>query len=181
MWESPCVGSLRGTAWDPKNFSHQLNPHRFLQAEVTGSYLPGTGTLGRRALCGSGTPRSCDIPLEFLSTTCAYGTSPFLICAPPSYPSDGCGFFNSIIFKLAFNSIPDGSEWWLFYILAVILMWLCEEASHVYLCRHLEWKSLQITTKKTEELILWRLQIKQNVLFYNVTLWNKPIADSWLK
>ena len=40
---------------------------------------------------------------------------------------------------MLFNSISDGSERWLFYDLVVILMWLCEEASHVYLCRHLLW------------------------------------------
>ena len=48
-------------------------------------------------------------------------------------------FFKSIVVRLPFNSISDGSERWLFYDLVVILMWLCEEASHVYLCRHLLW------------------------------------------
>ena len=26
VWVSPCVDSLRGTAWDSRNFRHQLNP-----------------------------------------------------------------------------------------------------------------------------------------------------------
>ena len=38
------------------NFFHQLNPCWFLQPEVMGTYLPGTGTLGWRARCGAGTP-----------------------------------------------------------------------------------------------------------------------------
>ena len=55
----------------------------------------------------------------------------------PSTSLDGCGFFNSIVVRLPFNSISDDPEWWLFYILIVILMWLCKELSHVFLHRHL--------------------------------------------
>ena len=50
---------------------------------------------------------------------------------------DGCGFFNWVVVRLPFNSISDGFEWWLFCILVVILMWLCEKVSHVWLHRHL--------------------------------------------
>ena len=42
---SSYVGSLRGTAWGSSSFFHQLNPHCFLQPEVMGTYLPGSGTL----------------------------------------------------------------------------------------------------------------------------------------
>ena len=42
--------------------------------------------------------------------------------------------FHSTQFLMVLN---DG----FFYILAVILMWLCEEVSCVYLCHHLDWKS----------------------------------------
>ena len=55
---------------------------------------------------------------------------------------DGCGFSNSVVVRLPFNLISDGSERWLFYILVVILMWLCEEASCVYLGHYLDLKSL---------------------------------------
>ena len=96
---------------------------------------PGLG-----ALCGIGTPCSWDIPPEFLSTTCGYGTRPFHISTPPT-SLDGCGFFNSVVVRLSFSSIYDGSEWWLLYISFVILMWLCKEVSCVYLCYHLDWKS----------------------------------------
>ena len=47
-----------------------------------------------------------------------------------------------VVVRLPFNSISDGSEWWLFYNLVVTLMWLCEEVSFVYLCHYLDWKSL---------------------------------------
>ena len=59
----------------------------------------------------------------------------------PSSSLGGCGFCNSVVVRLPFNSISDGSEGWLFYSLVVILMWLCDEANHVYLCRHLDQRS----------------------------------------
>ena len=75
---------------------------------------------------------------QFLSTTCRCGTNPLHISAPPT-SLDGCGFFNSVVVRLPFNSISDGSEWW-FYILIVTLIWLCKEAKRVYLCHHLDQK-----------------------------------------
>ena len=55
---SPCVDSLRRTAWDSRSFFHRLNPCWFLQPEVMGTCLPGTGMLGRGAWCAAGTPCS---------------------------------------------------------------------------------------------------------------------------
>ena len=92
-----------------------------------------------RGCCGAGTPFTKDIPSEFLSTTCGCRTSPFLNCVPPT-STDGCGFFNSVVVRLPFNSISDGSEWWWFCILVLILLWLCEEMNHVCLCHHLDRK-----------------------------------------
>ena len=46
---------------------------------------------------------------KFLSTTHGYGTSPFCISTLPT-SLDGCGFFNSVVVRLPFNSISDGSE-----------------------------------------------------------------------
>ena len=80
------------------------------------------------------------MPPKFLSTTRGCGTSPFHVSTPPT-SLDGCGFFNSIVVGLPFNSISDNSKRWLFYILVVILMWLCVEASRVYPCCYLDWKS----------------------------------------
>ena len=67
------------------------------------------GTLGWGAWCGAGTPRSQGIAPKFPSTTRGYGTSPFHISPPPSI-LDGCGFFNTIVFRLLFNSISHGFE-----------------------------------------------------------------------
>ena len=103
------MGSLSGTAWGSRSFFHQLNSQWFLQPEVVGTYLPGTGTLGWEAWCGTGTPCSQDIPPKFLSTIHGCGTSPFCVSTPPT-SLDGCGFFNSVGVRLPFNLISDGSE-----------------------------------------------------------------------
>ena len=132
-------GFFKSNCFGSGSFFHQLNPHWFLQPEVVGTYLPGTGILGCGTWCGTGTPHSRDIPPESLSTTHGCGTSPFHICAPPT-SLDGCGFFNSIVVRLAFDSISVSSEQ-LFYILVIIFVWLCEEMSHVCLCHHLDQKS----------------------------------------
>ena len=84
VWISPCVGSSRGTAWDSRSFFYQLYPCWFLQPEVMGTYHPGTGTLGCGACCGAGTPRSWDIPPEFLSSTRGCGASLFHDSIPPN-------------------------------------------------------------------------------------------------
>ena len=62
---------------------------------------------------------SWDIPPEFLSTTGGCGTFLFWVSTPPT-SLDRCDFFNSVVVRLPFNLIPDGSEWWLFYNLIVI-------------------------------------------------------------
>ena len=63
---------------------------------------------------------------------------------------DGCGFFNSVVVRFPFNSSSDIREWWLFYILVIIWMWLCEEVSHVCLCCHLDWMSPMFTSYSTK-------------------------------
>ena len=65
---------------------------------------PWAGGLG----VGPG-PYSQDIPPEFLATTHGCGASPFHICAPPT-SLHGCGFFNSVVVRLPFNSIFDDSK-----------------------------------------------------------------------
>ena len=140
VWVSPCLGFLRVTAWDSRSVFHWLNPHWFLHPEIMGTYLSGTGSLGWGARCGAGVPCSQNVPPQFLPATRVCGTSPFCFSVPPTIVN-GCGFFNSIVVSLPFNSILDSSEWRLFYSLAAILMWLCKEVSHVYLCCHLDWMS----------------------------------------
>ena len=39
-------GFFKGNSWDSSRFFHQLNLCQFLQPEIVGTYLPGTGTLG---------------------------------------------------------------------------------------------------------------------------------------
>ena len=143
---SLCVGTLRETAWDSRSFFHQPNLCWFLQPEVMGTYLPGIGTMDWGAWHVAWIPCSQDIPPEHLSATRGCGTSLFHISTPPT-SLDGCGFFNSVIVRLPFNSIYNGSEWWLFYTLVVILMWLYKELSRVYLCHCLDQKFSLINLK----------------------------------
>ena len=63
-------------------------------------------------------PSLCDIPPEFLCTTHGYETSQAHVAASPT-SLDGCDFFNSVVVRLPFNLISNGSEWWLIYILFV--------------------------------------------------------------
>ena len=129
---SPCMGSLRRTAWDSRCFFYLLNPRWFLQPEIMGIYLPATGTLDWGAWCWAGTPRSQHIPPKFLFTTHGCGASSFHNSTPSAH-LDGCGFFNFIVVRLPFNTVSDSSEWWLFYNLTVIFMWLYKNTSHFYL------------------------------------------------
>ena len=89
-----------------------------------------------------------------------------LICiSAPATSLDGCEFFNPVVVELPFYSILDGSEWWMFYILVVILMWLCEEALHVYLCNHLDWKFQKMHFN------IWSFYILKYILVYiSITL-----------
>ena len=138
---SLCVHSLRGTAWGSNSFLPLSQSRLLFVARSCGNLSSGTVTLGWGAWCGSGSPRSWDTPSKFLSTTHGWGASLFHVCAPPT-SLDGCGFFNSVVVRLPFNKISDGSEWWLFYILVIILMWMWEEESHVCLCCHLDQKEI---------------------------------------
>ena len=104
-------------------------------------YLPSSGTLSLGTWCVAEIPCSWDIPSNILSTTPGCRTGLFHVSAPCT-SLDGCGFFNSVVVRLPINLISDGSEWWWFSILVVILMWLCKGKSHVYLCSHLVQKSL---------------------------------------
>ena len=60
VWVSPCMGSLRGITWNSRSFFYWLSSPCFLQPEVMGMYLPGTGILGWEACCGTGIPHSWD-------------------------------------------------------------------------------------------------------------------------
>ena len=131
---SPCGGSLRGTAWISRSFFHGLNPHWFLQPEVIGTCLLVLEPWAEEPGVGLGYPSQI-----FIHHTWVWDQlGP---CLHPSYQSRWM-WFNSVVVRFLFNSIYDGSKLWLFYILLVILMWLCKEASHVCLHCHLDQKSV---------------------------------------
>ena len=134
-WVSLCVGSLRGTAWGSSSFFHRLNAHRFLSQTLWGLLFLALECWAVGAWCDVWTPHSRDIPPECVFTACMRGTSPFHICAPPT-SLDGCGFFNSVVVRPPFNSIADSSEWWLFYILVVILMCNNGNFNEKFMCVH---------------------------------------------
>ena len=74
------------------SFFHHPNPHWFLQPEVMGTFLPGTGTLGWVVWTGAGLPPSQGIPPDFYPP---HVELPIPIYAPlaspplcPSYPSE---------------------------------------------------------------------------------------------
>ena len=133
---SSCVGCLRGTAWGSSGFFHQLNSCCFLQLEIVGLIFLALESWDR----GPGVGLRLFDPeislLNFYPHGC--GVSPFCACAPPT-SLDGCGLFNVVV-RLPINLISDGSECWLFLIFSVILMWLCEEGSHVCPHCHLDQK-----------------------------------------
>ena len=94
---------------------------------------------GGGAWCGARTPPEISIQI-FIHHTGVWDQP--ILCLHHSYQSQ-CGFFfNSVVVGFLFSSVSDSSGWWLFYSLIVILMWLCKEAKCVYLCCHLDQKSL---------------------------------------
>ena len=131
----------------PEISSTDSDPTGFCSQMLWGLTFLVLRTWAGGALCEAGTPHSQDIPPKFLSTTHGCGTRLFCVSTSPT-SLDGWSFFNSIVVRLPFNSISDGSEWWLFYILIVTLIWLCKEAKRVYLCHLLDQKSSHSFFKK---------------------------------
>ena len=180
------MGSLRGSFWHSTSVFDQLNPHCFA-ARSYGNLSTSTGTLGWGSSCGAGAPCPQDTPLEFLSTKCGCGTSPLQISAPPT-SLDECVLFNSIGVRLLFNLIFDGSEWWLFYSLVVILMCLCKEAGCIYLCHHLDSNSIFFLIlkvigpppHKTRTLILVQSVKNMLVISINFPAWH-TLTTRWRK
>ena len=93
------------------------------------TYIPGIGSSGCGGLVWGWHPCSSAVTslLIFTHHTWVWDHPGQLL--RPSYQSQ-CGFFfNSLVVALPFNLISGGSEWWCFCTLAVILMWLWEEAT----------------------------------------------------
>ena len=94
---SPCVDSLRRTAWDSRSFFYRLNPCWFLQPEVMGTCLPGTGTWAGGPSVGLGLL----IPEISLPNFHPHvGMGPAGSESASLLLVDGCGFFNSVVVRL---------------------------------------------------------------------------------
>ena len=76
------VGPSGGVSRESCLFFCRPNPHWFLQPEVMGTYLPGTGTVGWVVWCGAGIPCSPGIPPDFYPPHVNVGPS----IPPPLHP-----------------------------------------------------------------------------------------------
>ena len=83
--------------------------HWFLQAEIMGTYIPGTGTLS-----GGGPDVGMRLLLPKISlpnfNPPHVGERGAHSVSVPLLRLDECGFFNSVVVRLLFNLISDGSE-----------------------------------------------------------------------
>ena len=139
VWVSLYTGSLRGTAKESSiSIFHSLILTGFYSQKLWKLLLPlETWAEGPGLWLGPHTPE-ISFPI-FMYLTWVWDQH--IPCVHPSFQSGCCFLFNSVVVGLRFSSISNSSEWWLFYSLVVILMWLCKEVSPVYLRRHLDWKS----------------------------------------
>ena len=146
------TGTLRGTYRESSSFFTDSNPTVFYSQKLWGliflALKPWAGGPGVRLV--PFTPKIFLLnfypPHMAVGPTCT--THPYLhIPKSPTF-LDWCDFFSSVVVTLIFNSISDGSESSLVCNLVVILMWLCEKASHVYLYLHLDQKSWNFHTFK---------------------------------
>ena len=106
------VGPLRRDAWESNSFLCHPNPHWFLQPEVMGTYLPGTGTLGWMIWSGAGITHSQGILSNFYPLHMHMGPPILHLCVstPPTH-LDECDFFNSLVVGLPYSLISDDSGW----------------------------------------------------------------------
>ena len=98
------------------------------------------------------------------------GNSPFCSFAPPI--SLEVLYYNSVVVGPLFSSVADGCKWSLFYSLVVILMWLCKEASCVFLQSHLDLNWLLVLTQSLSAVWLWGThKISLGLFGYYVNWW----------
>ena len=105
-----CAGPLRGTAWDSQQFLPPTQSPLIFTARY-GDLSSWHWKRGLWAQCGAWTPAPRYIPPNFYPSHVGVGPahSASLHLRPPT-SLDGCGFFNSVVVRLPFNSISDGSE-----------------------------------------------------------------------
>ena len=120
------VGPLRGDLWQSHSFFCHPKTHWFLQLEVMGTYLPGTGTLSWVVWCGAGIPHLWGLPPNFYPPHMGMGpqtqclhifmslhlSTCLHISTPPTH-LDEYDFFNSLVVGLSYHSI----FWWFWMII----------------------------------------------------------------
>ena len=157
VWVSPCMGSLRGMVWNSRSFFHWHNPHWFLQPEVMGTYLSGTGTLGWGPGVGLGFLTPQISLLNFYPPHVSVGPA----CSM-SFPLLLSGWMLFLSFYSCHTSIQF--DFWQFWVM-VVLYFRCFDAvkqsgEPVYLCHHLDWKLRSSTVYIAQE---WALELYGNI------------------
>ena len=110
------------------SISLSLNPHWFLQPELMGTSLPGTGGPGWGARFGAGTPCSSTgtsapkLCLPVYNHHTWVWDQPFLLLHPFFQSQCGCFFIFTVI-GLLFSWISAASPGWFLYNVVVILLW----------------------------------------------------------
>ena len=137
---SLCVGPLRENAWDSRNLlSLSYNPAAFHSQKLWGLLFPALESWAGGPGVWLG-PLAHGIPLPiFLRHSWVWDQTVPHLC--PSYQAQCSFFFNSVVVGLPLRLISDRSECWLFCSSAIISMWLCKEASCVYLRCHPDQKT----------------------------------------
>ena len=105
IWVSPksIVGPFRGNTWESLSFFCCPSSHWFLESEVMGTYLPGTGTPDWVVWCGTGIPCSRGVPPDFYPPHVDVGPPvPCLHVSVPLTCLDECDFFNSLVVGLPY-------------------------------------------------------------------------------
>ena len=99
MSSKSVVSPLRGYS-----FFCCCKPHRFLQPEVMGTYLPDAEILGYAVWPGAGITGSQGIPPDFYLPHVSVGLPilHFYISVPPTH-LDECDFFNSLVVRLPYS------------------------------------------------------------------------------
>ena len=137
-----CVGPLRGDSWDSYSFFCHPKPHWFLQPELMGTYLPGSGTLAWVVWCGAGSFVPKVSFLIFIHHTCVWD---HVFCISMSLPL--LPIWMNVISLISWLSdfhtaqFSDNSGWYLFCSRVVIFFCGCSRRRAMFTYIHLDWKA----------------------------------------
>ena len=127
-------GDLSSWCWNPGLCSLVLGWDRFFSRYP--SWL-----LSTTHDCGTARAHSA-ATLPLCATLCLLASLPLLHISAPPTCLDECGFFKSLVVGFPYSFI-----FWLFWVLFAwkfscnLFLWLHEEAKHVHICLHFDWKS----------------------------------------